>query len=72
MARVRRLEASLPDGRLTALHLGFDIFQLGGLVGLVGLVATCLNCHQTFPRPTPPARKLVAACLTAAHSTKGP
>ena len=29
MARVRRLEASLPDGRQTALHLGFDIFQIG-------------------------------------------
>ncbi|URI15170.1 MULTISPECIES: ActS/PrrB/RegB family redox-sensitive histidine kinase [Brevundimonas] len=36
MARVRRLEASLPDGRLTALHLGFDIFQLGVLLGLTG------------------------------------
>ncbi|WP_292123929.1 ActS/PrrB/RegB family redox-sensitive histidine kinase [Brevundimonas sp.] len=36
MARVRRLEASLPDGRQTALHLGFDIFQLGVLLGLTG------------------------------------
>ena len=36
MARVRRLEASLPDGRTTAIHLGFDIFQLGVLLGLTG------------------------------------
>ena len=36
MARVRRLEASLPDGRTTALHLGFDIFQLSLLLGLTG------------------------------------
>jgi two-component system, sensor histidine kinase RegB len=36
MARVRRLEASLPDGRTTAVHLGFDIFQLGVLLGLTG------------------------------------
>jgi two-component system sensor histidine kinase RegB len=36
MARVRRLEASLPDGRQTALHLGFDIFQLGVLLALTG------------------------------------
>jgi two-component system sensor histidine kinase RegB len=36
MARVRRLEASLPDGRTTAVHLGFDIFQLGLLLGLTG------------------------------------
>ena len=36
MARVRRLDASLPDGRLTAIHLGFDIFQLGILLGLTG------------------------------------
>ncbi len=36
MARVRRLESSLPDGRQTAIHLGFDIFQLGVLLGLTG------------------------------------
>ena len=36
MARVRRLEASLPDGRQTAIHLGFDIFQLGVLLALTG------------------------------------
>ena len=36
MARVRRLEASLPDGRQTAIHLGFDILQLGVLLGLTG------------------------------------
>ncbi|MBX4158989.1 hypothetical protein K4A07_17855, partial [Lactiplantibacillus plantarum] len=36
MARVRRLEASLPDGKQTAIHLGFDIFQLGVLLALTG------------------------------------
>lgn len=35
-ARLRRSDGSLPDGRLTAAHLGFDILQLSILLGLTG------------------------------------
>lgn len=35
-ARLRRGDGSLPDGRLTAAHLGFDILQLSVLLGLTG------------------------------------
>ncbi len=36
MARLRRADAHLPDGRLTARHLGFDILQLSALLALTG------------------------------------
>ena len=35
-ARLKRSDGSLPDGRLTATHLGFDILQLSILLGLTG------------------------------------
>lgn len=35
-ARLKRSDGSLPDGRLTAAHLGFDILQLSVLLGLTG------------------------------------
>ena len=35
-ARLKRSDGSLPDGRLTAAHLGFDILQLSILLGLTG------------------------------------
>ena len=47
MARVRRLEASLPDGRTTAVHLGFDIFQLG----LLALIAVGVLFFWSEPLP---------------------
>ena len=36
MARARRLDGSLPNGRQTATQLGFDILQLSVLLGLTG------------------------------------
>lgn len=36
MARARRLDQSLPDGRQTGLQLGFDILQLSVMLGLTG------------------------------------
>jgi len=36
MARLRDVEARLPDGRQTAIHLGFDILQLTALLALTG------------------------------------
>ena len=35
-ARLKRSDGSLPDGRQTAAHLGFDILQLSILLGLTG------------------------------------
>ncbi len=35
-ARLKRSDGALPDGRLTAAHLGFDILQLSILLGLTG------------------------------------
>ena len=35
-ARLNRSDGSLPDGRQTAAHLGFDILQLSILLGLTG------------------------------------
>ena len=35
-ARLKRSDGSLPDGALTAAHLGFDIFQLSALLALTG------------------------------------
>jgi two-component system, sensor histidine kinase RegB len=35
-ARLKRSDGSLPDGRQTAAHLGFDILQLSVLLGLTG------------------------------------
>ena len=35
-ARLKRTDGSLPDGRMTAAHLGFDILQLSVLLGLTG------------------------------------
>ena len=35
-SRLKRSDGSLPDGRLTAAHLGFDILQLSILLGLTG------------------------------------
>jgi len=35
-ARLKRIDGSLPDGPLTAAHLGFDILQLSFLLGLTG------------------------------------
>lgn len=34
--QLRRADSRLPDGRLTALHLGFDILQLSTLLALTG------------------------------------
>lgn len=36
MARLRHVEGRLPDGRQTAIHLGFDILQLTALLALTG------------------------------------
>ena len=36
MARLKRSDGSLPDGGMTAAHLGFDILQLSVLLGLTG------------------------------------
>lgn len=35
-ARLKRTDGSLPDGPMTAAHLGFDILQLSLLLGLTG------------------------------------
>jgi len=35
-ARLKRTDGSMPDGRLTAAHLGFDILQLSTLLALTG------------------------------------
>ncbi|HZV84943.1 MAG TPA: sensor histidine kinase, partial [Brevundimonas sp.] len=35
-ARLKRIDGSLPDGRMTAAHLGFDILQLSVLLSLTG------------------------------------
>ena len=35
-ARLKRIDGSLPDGRMTAAHLGFDILQLSVLLALTG------------------------------------
>ncbi|HST91599.1 MAG TPA: ActS/PrrB/RegB family redox-sensitive histidine kinase [Brevundimonas sp.] len=35
-ARLKRVDGSLPDGRMTAAHLGFDILQLSVLLSLTG------------------------------------
>jgi len=35
-ARLKRIDGSLPDGRMTAAHLGFDILQLSILLALTG------------------------------------
>lgn len=34
--RLRRTDGSIPDGTMTATHLGFDILQLTGLLALTG------------------------------------
>ncbi|WP_224762061.1 ActS/PrrB/RegB family redox-sensitive histidine kinase [Brevundimonas aurantiaca] len=69
MARVRRLEASLPDGRTTALHLGFDIFQLSLLLGLTGGLENpfclLLVAPVTIAAAALPARQAVALGLLA-------
>lgn len=36
MARLRQVDGRLPDGRLTAIHLGFDILQLTALLAFTG------------------------------------
>ena len=36
MARLRRIDGRPPDGRQTAIHLGFDILQLATLLALTG------------------------------------
>ncbi len=36
VARLRRTDSRLPDGRQTAVHLGFDILQLSTLLALTG------------------------------------
>jgi len=36
MARLRQADSRLPDGRQTAIHLGFDILQLTALLALTG------------------------------------
>jgi len=36
VARLRRTDSRLPDGRQTAIHLGFDILQLSTLLALTG------------------------------------
>ncbi len=69
MARVRRLEASLPDGRQTAIHLGFDIFQLGVLLGLTGGLENpfclLLVAPVTIAAAALPARQAVTLGLLA-------
>ena len=35
-ARLKRIDGSMPDGRMTAAHLGFDILQLSTLLALTG------------------------------------
>jgi two-component system sensor histidine kinase RegB len=66
---VRRLEASLPDGRTTALHLGFDIFQLSLLLGLTGGLENpfclLLVAPVTIAAAALPARQAVALGLLA-------
>ncbi len=69
MARVRRLEASLPDGRQTALHLGFDILQLGLLLALTGGLENpfclLLVAPVTIAAAALPARQALALGLLA-------
>jgi len=75
--QLRRADSRLPDGRLTALHLGFDILQLSTLLALTGglenpfcllLVAPVTVAAASLPGPQAVGLGLMVLAATAVLS----
>ena len=75
MARLRRVESRLPDGRQTAVHLGFDILQLTALLALTGGLENpfclLLVAPVTVAAASLPGRQAIGLGLLVLISTGG-
>ena len=73
VARLRRSDSSLPDGRQTAVHLGFDVLQLSVLLALTGGLENpfciLLVAPVTVAAASLPGRQAIALGLLVLIST---
>jgi len=73
MVRLRQAEGRLPDGRQTAVHLGFDILQLTALLSLTGGLENpfclLLVAPVTVAAASLPGRQAIALGMLVLAST---
>ncbi|CAN5221512.1 ActS/PrrB/RegB family redox-sensitive histidine kinase [soil metagenome] len=75
VARLHRTDSRLPDGRRTAVHLGFDILQLSALLALTGGLENpfclLLVAPVTVAAASLPGRQAMGLGLLVAMATGG-